>query len=636
MLDKFGQAARNARYRSRAYRALVSWLLRIAFRHFRAPLALSSFASGTAVAFQGLALAVMVGAVSQFQNLGHLESFPGLDRLGIVVKNPTIETIVTSFVVLFLLASGLAYLSRSVAIRLESRVYRHFYNNIIARLALSAQTNDDLIALLERQHEIRNAHEIPRVLMADARFAGVILRLALFNVIHLGNIVVGLLIIGFYAPALLPLIVGFAATAGICMYPLNLRATRVTRDLEKTAPLRNAYIKKRLADVLDPDESEVIDSVMDDEAFVPTSDGSTTVDPAALDERIVDRHLHLIESRLRILESSRIVMSTLVACGIGSLVWLLFRGDAQPAVSYSAIIVLFFGLRFVMNGIEGAMITVTSINRFLPNLIRLEQLVSQLDAIEQLENERREREEADNAWLQFGDHADDSAAGYPWQTNSSGLRRMRGSFLRGSIYGIAGRSIDPMVARAELRDIVISRRKEVDAAQLVQAEPPMEAVTERERQWVKRTLARGNVLIPDSVVDGCLDGKSAPSDEPRDIDLINFLANCRQSSTAAATVVLLDGEQLFKMDPPGVRAVCTLFGDRVTFIVSRNITRALNNLPTRQLMLSDGERIVCACTIENSRRPMMDKLIDKITRGKVHQVRQVVAEEDIARDVVKA
>ena len=101
-------------------------------------------------------------------------------------------------------------------------------------------------------------------------------------------------------------------------------------------------------------------------------------------------------------------------------------------------------------------------------------------------------------------------------------------------------------------------------------------------------------------------------------------------------MVLRDGEQLFKRASFSVSDVCELLKDRISSVACRNITRALNNLPTRQLMLSDGERIVCACMIENSRRPMMDKLIDKITRGKVHQVRQVVAEEDIARDVVKA
>jgi len=615
------QAFENAAQRAIAYVQLFRWLLITGWRAFPFSIIASAATSASSIALQGLALGIVVGAVSQFQNQGQLSTFPGLDRAGITVNDPHAATVIIAFVLLFIIASGLAYVGRSTAIRLESRMYRFFYDEVLGYVDRQQVETSELFRQTPRQTESGANAKILRVLLVDARFGGVILRLLLFNIIHFGNLLVGLLIITLFAPALLPLIGIFAIIAGLFMYPLNLRAARTTRMLEEHGPKRSAMIKKRVGSTAanEPSDDAVVSD--EDDALGTASIGAPSSEVSGADEdEVIDRHLVLVENRLRILELSRSVMSILVACGIGALVWLLLARPGPAVVNYSSLLVLFFGLRFVMNGMEGVLVTVTSINRFLPNLLRLRELLLQLQA-EHSVAEKIGALSQESEWHDFDDMTELEPSDVVWELRSPHLEPMRGRFRRGESYGLIGIELPRETAVAQLHALGRTARPPFNAelAEFEQARTERACTCDKaDIDWILAVCAAGNIPLSAETAEHALNEQTVVAEGPIG-HLVRFLRDCRSLAKRNMLIVVLDGNELFKMDQPGVAKVCSLFPDSILFFFCSGVYRALNNSPAKLLFLSDGKEIACAVSIAERDRSM-DRFVDKVCRGKLPQV----------------
>jgi len=319
---------------------------------------------------------MVIGTIDQIQAPGGLSTFPALDRVGFELPVASADFVVGTMAVAFIVGGYLAYCGRSVAIDLEERIYRRFVDAIfdfLETIAVRARTASESAVRLK---SIENNHALLRVLLADARYAGVTVRLLLNNVLHLGYIAAGLAIIAIYEPVLLSFVGVFALVAGLLLYPLSLKGIASTRRLEESAPKRSIYLKNRLNRALGfRTEAQLR---IDEEEFIELS--NTVVERESRLDEAQENYLSAMTGRLRIIEYSRLVMALLIALAIPALILFAYSDSGESRLDYGAIFVLFFGLRFVLNGIEGFTVTVTSINRFLPNLVRLNSLIRDIDA----------------------------------------------------------------------------------------------------------------------------------------------------------------------------------------------------------------------------------------------------------------
>ena len=384
---KFSTKLANLRDRLRLYSRLAWWLLRTAASHFTPIMLLSAGCSLGSLFVQVFSLAIIAGAVGQFETHGSIVSFPALDRIGLQLPAPPVALVVVIFVILFATGGLLTFLGRSTAIRLESRFFWLFYRQIIEAVRASVFEQDVQRMRPERARNrmARTMQRLGKVLIADARFAGVAVRLMLYNISHAGNITIGIGIIAVLAPKLLPLIVLFGLVAGAGMYPLSLLGAQTTRQIEVHGPRRSAFLRQQLAEAMGvPDDADALltEVIVDDDLMAESNISGSRANQA--DETVIGTYLGLVERRFRILETSKLIMAVLVGLGIGALLlFLLDDHSSSGSINYGSLIVLFFGFRFVFGGIEGAMVTLTSLNRFHPNVSRLYELMTEIDALKQ-------------------------------------------------------------------------------------------------------------------------------------------------------------------------------------------------------------------------------------------------------------
>ncbi len=614
MLKRSSIIVSNAHYRAQAYFALLAWLVRFAFSRFAKPIGLSAAATACSVVFQGLALAIVVGAVGQLQDSGHLTTFPGVDRLGLHLPAPRPGLVIGSFVFVFVLGSMLAYYGRKRAIRLESDMYRYCYHTIVEFFSRHTENTTALLTTLWTRRIIAKRYALLRVLTSDARFAGVIVRLALFNITHLGNIAVGLLIIGLYAPVLLPVIGMFAVLAALFMYPLNLRATRSTRLLEEEAVRRSRLIRDKVGFLLGAKPAMPIafdDPELQVDDDLPVEDGGKERE----EHEIIDNFLHLMESRLMVLESSRILMGSMVGVGIGCMVWLMFADQHEGIISYSSLLVLFFGLRFVMNGIEGAMVTITSINRFLPHLLRLRDLVNGLTTLQAWptgdsgSNDGRIRREATLVnpitTSPRSLPARQAHGGLPFALNTAGLQQIESSFAPGEVYALQTPAQVQRSAGEQIRLLLRARDTTIEAV----SPSAVQSLTDHEEaEWLARVMAEANRVA--SPTPPGRDESAADDDQ-----LAAYLAGClRHARESASLVVVLDGFVLRRLSPRGMLAVTRLFAASTVFVHSHVLDDLRANVPSGELLVSDGQNILCLLDAV-SIRPQARDFIDSLCGG---------------------
>ncbi|GEM_PF-2844559 len=580
----------NARFRGKVYVSLLGWLFSIALKQFAWRIFLSSISTASSIACQGFSFGIIVGAVGQLQTSGRLTSFPGIDRLGIELAAPNPNLVIAVFVVLFFLGGALNYASRSIAIRLDSRVYRYFFAEIGAYFGRKTEVDTALLHTIRTRVRIASKYSVLRVLNTDARFAGVIVRLGLYNISHLGSIAIGLSIIALYAPLLLPLIGLFALFAAFMTYPLNLRATRTTRMLEVQAPKRSAAIREKVNNFLAGNSAPEVAFLGDDEMFEDPDAGIDAgnnargnKDDEENEAEIISGFHRLVENRLLVLESSRIVMSSMVGVGIGFLVWLMFSEQHQGMVSYSSLLVLFFGLRFVMNGLEGLMVTVTSVNRFLPHLIRLHELMREIDGSQTPPDISASRGASQTSVETPPSPSSGNQAVLNWGIETGGLQATQGDFLAGGVYAMLGPT-DP--GEASERQMTALTNTNSDVIFVRATGVDVDALSERERSWLT-TVMEGTGSQNTSA-------ENSATDSAMRAELPNYLCACLEHARRPPALLLLEGAYVYELSATGIAAIRQLFPTSAICIVSDSLDKTLAKSPARDLFVSDGKQIVCA------------------------------------------
>lgn len=622
--------------RARTYFALLGWLSGLTLRRFHRTVLLSACASVSGIALHGGALFILARAVGAMQAGGAGDGLAPIESLGVLLRAPGPSALLAAFVALFALGSLLGYLGRSSAIGLESALYRYFADSVIEQLAVKDDDARRPFKVLRRRHVLGTRHPLLKILVSDCRFPGVGVRLALFNITHLGNLVLGLLVLGLHAPLLLPLIATFALLAAIAMYPLSLRASRTTRALEASGAERVAYIKSRLGSALDtvqgdtvrdgPTADEALDAEFDDVAAL--ADAPTTAERGAL-----DGYLALVEQRLRVTELSRVIMSAMAATGIGLLAWLLFAYPELHIASAGSLLVLLLGLRFVLIGIEGGMVTLTTLNRFLPHLLRLRALVQDLEHENRSDSFELPSEFGflSGEWRE-GAMAPEAIAGpartnLGWCLDVPGVQRVSGGFEAGALHCLCGLGLGKWQGLAQFETLAAAADGAMDNAvtQLRDAWatcPDLRKVNVLEQadcEAIAHIVSVGRLPIDAETVQ-LVAGLASPLRKP-EADVVRFLIHAVHLARLPLALMVFEARELGSLDAAGQALLLELFADRAVLLVDHDTRQALAREGRGLLLLSDGEQIVCAVPM-GARPEMTEWLLEAILSGAWQPQRQ--------------
>ncbi|MBX9608601.1 MAG: hypothetical protein K2Y51_20445 [Gammaproteobacteria bacterium] len=618
---------RDALWRARAYFALVAWFGRLTIRKCYRPMLSSATASTLGIVLHAAALGILVRAVAAMQSRSELTHFPLLDSVGVLLPAPTTGTLLSLFVGLFAIGSVVGYVGRSIAINVECQLYLHFIDYIIERLKVAPDDVRRTVKILRRPL-LSARHQLMRVLISDSRFPGVAARLALFNITHLGNIAVGLMVLAFHAPLLLPLIGAFALIAATAMYPLTLRAARTTRSLEEFSALRATYLKARLESALEGFRADsemglgtgddILSQDDDDVPALATPAGPVTGDT-------LERYVSVLEQRLRVTELSRVTMSSMVAAGIGILVWLLYAYQDLHIASASSLLLLLFGLRFVLLGIEGSMVTLTSINRFIPHLVRLRALITDLDneAAGQGRGRHVEFGLQSGVWqadriLPLGAR-DLANRPLTWRLHTPEVQELSGSLEPGTVHCITGSGMDVNGALEQFEALLMASG---DASgQLVkalgtarQAVPrPTQAMELRDEDadWLSRVLSSGGqVVSPDKV--RRVARLEQPLNRPH-IDILRALLQSLHLACEDSPIVAVDCGPLGRLNESGQILALGRFTGQTVLLVDADVRRALGRRGNGLLFVSDGSALLCAAPMDD-RPALTNVLLESIAK----------------------
>jgi len=586
------QTLRDARHRVHIYLRVIRWLFASVRPRFGRRIALSATSSVVSLAAQGIALAMAADTVAQMQGSDGLDAFPGLAKLGVALPAPPLFISIVMFLAVFIAGSLLAYLGRSIAISLESDVYEHFYSSILHDLAPDKQAEGGFLEKVRVRHELESRHDLLRIVMTDARFGGVIIRLLLFNIIHVGSIVVGIAIIAVYAPVLLPFVAAFAVGGAGLMYPLNLRASRTTRALEESVPERNAIMRERVADAIASELALPVGTADDPEALQPGSAHAAS-STSTQSENPLRNYLSLLENRLRVIEQSRVVTSALVGFGIALLIWAISQSRNTGVLDYSSLLVLFFGLRFVLNGFQGTMVTVTSITRFVPHVIRLRDFILDLGSQSSRQTDASAPLLVTQPW-----GVDDQEALLSIALDTPKVQRTRIKLGHDTVVGLLGPSREEGAAKALLAHhqtspglpihVLLETAGAINDPDAVGTTPAPAQV-----EWVGDILRAGGLPTGRDTIIETLAATRQPELTRRG-QLIPYLGRCWRAGGGARSLIVLDGDLLARMDSGGIAKACDHFAGNALILMAANVKSALANLPVSVFLLADEERIVAA------------------------------------------
>lgn len=610
---------RTVRSRGAAYVRLFGWLWRRALARAKWTILASASATAGGILMHGLSLALLARLVGDMQREGRLNSFPGLARLGLDLPAPSALAATAVFITVFTLGSVLTYLGRSTAIRLETLLYRHFADGIYDRLAPAAADEGGSIGGVYRRRSLGSRHALLKILLSDCRFPGVVVRLSLFNIGHMGSVMLGLAVLSFHAPMLLPLVAAFALLALALLYPLTLAAARSTRELEALSARRTEYIRTRLGAALNGQPADSRIDGLDDEFAGDIEEVEARI-PAPASAAALDDYLLQVENRLRITEVSRALMSSLMAAGIGTLMWLLFAGQLAQVSSASSLLVLLFGLRFVLTGIEGSMVALTSINRYLPHLVRLHALARDLDHTEAALPAALgivSGVYADGAILAREDIADCASE---WRLETPNLQTLAGKLSPGEVFHITSPNLDYETGlelfRALLREPVDGQADAVTRLRRSQASRPDYAAildaTPGSAQWIADLVTEGKFAIDAETV--CLIARLQSPLPKREAEIVRFAIRCLHQSQAGVPLAALDQRLLGQLNEVGQRRLLSIFEHCTVLLIDRDCMRAIDAPLGNLLLVGNGTRIVCGVP-RRDLHPQAVEALAAIVRG---------------------
>lgn len=344
--------ARRARARLTRYLVVGRWLFSVIRKFARAPFYFVPVLSVAALALQIASLALAARFIGHFQTGASTTHVNGE-----LTSTPGGPLAIAAIIAILLALSGLA---RYRAGKLAIQAYSDVAIGLTGKVLEAIQA---LPGVLEKWRLLKatGRRDLLRIVSTDVNRCGLATRILLANTINLFFLVAGLVFFLWASPAIFGGLLVIAVIGAVLAYPLNLKAVAVANAADAA---RRGH-KGLLSDYLDATLGTASG------ALARMRDGE-----AVSAER---RFLVTLTDRYAVIESSRFVLSILFALVIGAILALVVLDKGHLLFDYTRLLVLFIAFRFTYQGLQGLLICATTINRFLPAMLRVENLLSQVD-----------------------------------------------------------------------------------------------------------------------------------------------------------------------------------------------------------------------------------------------------------------
>lgn len=572
------QETQEASRRFHQYSRIVRWLLSGTFKVVPRQLALPPALALVSFALEVGALFVMVRLVARLQPdhrplSATSELATGNDSLLGLVYVPSPLAMALAVPALLLLAGIARYASRTIALGVEKKVARALTDDLLSKLG-------SLDSTLERWALFRRmpTSEIARAANVGPRISAAVVRLSLYKALNFFYLTAGLIMLAALSPPLLMFAIMIGLIGLVIAYPLNLRALRIGQAMEESATARAAALRQRLH----------------------TATGAATPKITPMQgqeqlERSEANFLDIVMKRLQVVELSNLVFSAVVAVSIGAFFWILVGGHSPHIFSYANLLVLLFALRYTLNGVSGIATFFTSVNRYLPNIMRLHALDTVLEGVKR-EIPRPSR-----------DRTASISGSVAWALGDDCAGMRSGTIDKGGVYLIAcplGKREElayqlleilkgQRVAFSAMFDRLAETRKSANGASSNHVGKPTvnrEAIT-----WIQSILEDCDIHATPDQIAAAIAGENIPSGlQP---SLINLLADARRQIDNGSQVISITTPDLLALEDTTnlLPKILDNFKDQILFIVV-----PWHDLMGEQtqfadcLFVSNGQRIVYA------------------------------------------
>lgn len=365
------EPARRARDRIMRFMAVGRWLLAVARRHARASLVAVPLLALAALGLQMTA----IGLVVKF--LGHVSPDGSLaPELQAQLARWGGAPALAGAIVILLALSGLATFGAGrSAIAAHRSASQGLSGELVEALRALPGPYEKwcLLKSTDRSHLLR-------ALAVDINKCGMSLRILLMSLINVPFLLAGLGFFLWVSPKLFLGLLGVVAVGGLIAYPLNVRAVGYANAFERSQKGRRELLSRAIDGALTP---------QGDPAFA-----SVKTEMLASEAGFV----HMLTNRFLVVESFRLILAVLFAMIVGGVLGAIAFGAGAVLFDYQRLLLLFVAFRYTYHGMQGLLLSVTTLNRFLPGMQRLEAFFRTAERLaERGKPERRSRAQAANA-----------------------------------------------------------------------------------------------------------------------------------------------------------------------------------------------------------------------------------------------
>jgi ABC-type multidrug transport system fused ATPase/permease subunit len=339
------EPARRARDRVTRYLAVGLWLLAVARRHARAPLVAVPLLALSALGLQITAIGLVVKFLGHVSPDGSLapEFQSQLARWG---GAPTLAVAIIGLLAL----SGLAtYGAGRGAITAHRNASQGLSSDIVetVRALPGAYEKWRLLQTIDDRHLLR-------ALAVEVNKCGMSLRILLMSLINVPFLLAGLGFFLWVSPKLFLGLLGVVAVGGLIAYPLNVRAVGYANAFERSQKGRRELLSRAIDEALAPDTGGSFASVKTE--MLASEAG----------------FVHMLTNRFLVVESFRLILAILFALIVGGVLGAVAIGAGSMLFDVQKLLLLFVAFRYTYQGLQGLLLSATTLNRFLPAMQRLE------------------------------------------------------------------------------------------------------------------------------------------------------------------------------------------------------------------------------------------------------------------------
>lgn len=402
-MNRIIAAFRNAGIRLSRYATMGRWLLAVGRQHALMPMLVVPFLSTTAVGLHILSF------VSVSRYLGFVQTAPEKALHGIETGMGLVTPVLLVAGVSLLLVC--AAVARFGAARLSILAFRRVTTELTADIL---QKIEGLSEPVEKWRLLRKfgQRDILRIAASDGKMCGMTLRLLLDNTINLFFLLAGIFFFLWLSPALFFGLVTVFAVCALLAYPMNLKAIGLANSLEAAQKGRPERLMTAVEATLKP----VSDTTIDVPQLLASENGG----------------VNAVSSRFLMAEVFRLILGLIFAVVVGGFMWLVSVDAGKQFLDTHMLVMLFFAFRFSYQGLQGLLLCLMNINRFMPALLRTESLYRAI--------ERARSPGTSDTAVGRGVMSLNGPLRFAWSIGFPASPLKNGAFESGKIYAVAERA----------------------------------------------------------------------------------------------------------------------------------------------------------------------------------------------------